>query len=181
MLPTLLCVPGSQERRGCASPERCGAQLGKGSAPSLFSEGKEPEVSVAGGFCHSPPPPRGLPLSRSSPLALHQLVKLPRSRAAPWPDPESRLGSVLCQRSEFEGVLAMEVLSLPSARLELSFALGVVVPPLYIRLLPKNILGQPQFKARCQTSAGGGPVAVKNWQSQRFTALAPSGNLSPEV
>lgn len=171
-------LPGAQGLR-VSGAVRCPA--GQGERSELVFRGKRARGFCCRRFLPQSPPPRGLPLSRSSPLALHQLVKLPRSRAAPWPDPESRLGSVLCQRSEFEGVLAMEVLSLPSARLELSFALGVVVPPLYIRLLPKNILGQPQFKARCQTSTGGGPVAVKNWQSQCFAAPAPSGNFSPEV
>lgn len=80
------------------------------------------EVSAAGDFCRSP-------LAWVLLLALHQLVKLPRSRAAPWLDPESCLGRFLCQCSGFEGVLAVEVLSLPSARLELSFTLGIDNPP----------------------------------------------------
>lgn len=48
----------------------------------------------------------------------------------------------------------MEVLSLPSARLEFSFTLGIVIPLLYTWLLLKNILGQPKFQ----------PAAKPSWE-----------------
>lgn len=66
------------------------------------------------------------------------------SPCSSWPDPGSSQ-ELFFVSAESEGVLAAEVLSLPSARLQFSFALGTVIPPLYIRLLLKNTPGQPEF------------------------------------
>lgn len=79
--------------------------------------------------------------SGSSLLALHQLVKPPHSRTAPWLDPESCLGRFLCQHLEFEGILACGGFIFAFLKAGIQLCSWRCIPPLYIWLLLNYILG----------------------------------------
>lgn len=167
-------------RAGAACLQR-GARLGKGSAQSLFSEGKEPEVSTAGGFCHSPPPTPGAPSQRvlaPGPPPARKAAAFPRSSLAGPRELSRELSlSELSVRGGFG--CGGFIFAFRKAGIQLR---SWHCHPFALYTAPaEKQPGIARISARCQTSAGGGPVAVKNWQPQGFAALAPSGNFCPDV